>query len=148
MMGRPYPCCSALLLALTAVAYSVSSAGQTAVSESTNSELAAAAREITASCEPGKAKFDTIAFEGGGVRGAVFGGAAIGLDEAGLLDHVENVAGTSAGSMAAAFLSVGYTACELQHELSEFNFVELITDVEVRLAVVTQILPACLDRSA
>eukprot|EP01052_Picozoa_sp_SAG31_P003319 SAG31_NODE_126_length_23665_cov_6.178987_14_plen_440_part_00 len=74
--------------------------------------------------------FDTIAFEGGGTRGIIYGGASIALEEAGLLQSVCNFAGTSAGSSSAALLAVGYTACELQKELLNQNFLRLVMDKE------------------
>ena len=100
--------------------------------------------------------FDTIAFEGGGTRGIIYGGAAIALEEAvralhfplshslfshtnnlkspcaeqGLLQSACNFAGTSAGSQSAALLAAGYTACELQKELLDQNFLRFVMDKE------------------
>jgi hypothetical protein len=74
--------------------------------------------------------FDTMAFEGGGVRGVVYGGVAIALEEAGLLDRACNFAGTSAGSSSSALLAVGYTACEVKEELRTMNFLQLVLDKE------------------
>ena len=80
--------------------------------------------------------FDMIAFEGGGTRGIIYGGAAIALEEAGLLQSACNFAGTSAGSQSAALLAAGYTACELQKELLNQNFLRFVMDKETEEATV------------
>jgi NTE family protein len=57
-------------------------------------------------------------FEGGGVKGIAFAGAvAAAREELGVKEWV-NVAGTSAGAIAAALLAVGYDAGELKELLS------------------------------
>ena len=50
--------------------------------------------------------FDSIVFEGGGVKGAVYAGALVALDEHKVLSNVKKFAGTSAGSTVAALLVV------------------------------------------
>lgn len=60
------------------------------------------------------------------VPGAVYLGALLALEEAGILQNVKNIAGTSAGSLTAALLSVGFTSCELRDELHAVSFDQLV----------------------
>jgi NTE family protein len=60
-------------------------------------------------------------FEGGGVKGIAFAGAIKAAEEAGVREWV-NVAGTSAGSITAALLAVGYTADEIEEALAETDY--------------------------
>jgi NTE family protein len=71
-------------------------------------------------------RYKTLVFEGGGVRGVIYPGALIALHEAGLLQTVQNFAGTSAGSGTAALLALGFSACELREEVEEYSFHELV----------------------
>ena len=48
------------------------------------------------------------------------------LEEVGVLENARNFAGTSAGSMTATLLAVGYSSCELWHELSQISFDQLV----------------------
>ena len=59
------------------------------------------------------ARFDSVVFEGGGVKGAVYAGALVALEEHGVLAGVQKYAGTSAGSTVAALLAAGYSSCEI-----------------------------------
>lgn len=62
---------------------------------------------------------DTLLFSGGGVRGAVYGGAVLALEESGLLESATNFAGTSAGSSVATVLAAGMNrsgSYELRYE--------------------------------
>ena len=68
----------------------------------------------------------SLVFEGGGVRGTVYAGAVVALEEAGALAQIHNFAGTSAGSSAAAMLAVGYTACEFSNEVMVQSFADLV----------------------
>ena len=68
----------------------------------------------------------SLVFEGGGVRGTVYAGAVVALEEAGALSHIHSFAGTSAGSSAAAMLAVGYTACEFSNEVMVQSFADLV----------------------
>jgi predicted acylesterase/phospholipase RssA len=54
-----------------------------------------------------------LAFKGGGVLGIAYAGAIQVLEEKGLLQQVQKVAGTSAGAMTAALVSLNYTAAEI-----------------------------------
>jgi hypothetical protein len=56
-------------------------------------------------------------FEGGGVKGIAFAGAIAAAEEAGVREW-KNVAGTSAGAIAACLLAVGYGAADLERILT------------------------------
>jgi NTE family protein len=66
-----------------------------------------------------EAKVDAI-FEGGGVRGIGFVGAICCLEEKNY--QWERLAGTSAGSIIAALLAVGYTGVELKTIMYQLNY--------------------------
>ena len=70
--------------------------------------------------------YKNLVLEGGGVRGLAYAGALSALEEKGVLGHIKKVAGSSAGSIAALMISVGYTAKEMdsimfQLPVQEFN---------------------------
>ncbi|MDR1913239.1 MAG: patatin-like phospholipase family protein [Clostridiales bacterium] len=62
-------------------------------------------------------------FEGGGVKGIGLVGAVCAMEDAGY--KFENVAGTSAGSIVASLLSVGYTGREIKDEMIKLDFSRL-----------------------
>lgn len=64
-------------------------------------------------------KIDSV-FEGGGVKGIGLVGAACCLEDKGC--HIENFAGTSAGSMIASLLAVGYNSKELKDIVVNINY--------------------------
>lgn len=66
--------------------------------------------------------FKNLVFEGGGVKGIAYGGALERLEEIGILDSIERVAGTSAGAITAALLAVGYSPKEISKIISETDF--------------------------
>ena len=68
-------------------------------------------------------KVDAV-FEGGGVKGIGFVGAINCLEENGFI--WEKLAGTSAGSIAAALLAVGYRGTELKDIMMEINYKSLL----------------------
>ena len=70
--------------------------------------------------------FKSIVFEGGGVKGAVYAGAIIALDEHGILSNVNKFAGTSAGSTVAALLAAGYESCDISSVTMEVSFGDLV----------------------
>jgi len=72
--------------------------------------------------------FRNLVFEGGGVKGIAYVGALKVLQEKGVLDQVERVAGTSAGAINAILLSLGYTPEETAEVLSELNFNNFMDD--------------------
>lgn len=66
--------------------------------------------------------FKNLVFEGGGVKGIAYGGALERLEEMGILDSIERVAGTSAGAITAALLAVGYSPKEISKIISDTDF--------------------------
>ena len=60
----------------------------------------------------GTEKYVDLVFEGGGVKGIALAGAVAALEERGY--RPQNVAGTSAGAIAAALLAAGYSGRELR----------------------------------
>lgn len=67
-----------------------------------------------------------LVFEGTGVRNAIYAGGLLALEEAGLYDDIESVAGTSSGSIVAAMVSVGYSAAEVRDAILELDFSKLL----------------------
>ena len=65
---------------------------------------------------------ENLVCEGGGVLGIAYAGAIDALHEHGLLDQVQNVAGTSAGAMTAMLLSLRYTAAGIKELSASTNF--------------------------
>jgi NTE family protein len=57
--------------------------------------------------------FKNLVLEGGGIRGMAYCGALTVLEKKGVLQQIEKVGGTSAGSIAGLLLSLGYTASEI-----------------------------------
>jgi NTE family protein len=63
--------------------------------------------------------YKNLVLEGGGVRGLAYAGAFSVLEEKGILQQIENVAGSSAGSIAGMLVCVGYTANEIDSLMLE-----------------------------
>ncbi|HMG66592.1 MAG TPA: patatin-like phospholipase family protein, partial [Chitinophagaceae bacterium] len=63
-----------------------------------------------------------LVFEGAGVRGIAYCGAIQELEARGLLNHIDRVAGTSAGAVMALTLSLGYTGEEIAKIISTTKF--------------------------
>ena len=61
-------------------------------------------------------------FEGGGVKGIAFAGAIQAAEEGAGVEEWVNVAGTSAGSIVAALLVVGFSAQEIREVLAETEY--------------------------
>ncbi|MEK6909352.1 MAG: patatin-like phospholipase family protein [Nanoarchaeota archaeon] len=70
----------------------------------------------------GQYAFKNLVFEGGGVKGIAYVGALHVLEENGILQSIERVAGTSAGAIIATLLAVGFTPLEIRKKLDEVNF--------------------------
>lgn len=68
-------------------------------------------------------KIDGV-FSGGGIKGLAFLGALEVLEERGLT--LERVAGTSAGSLFAAFVAAGFTSEELKEEIMPLDFTSFL----------------------
>lgn len=63
--------------------------------------------------------YKNLVLEGGGVRGLAYAGAISALEEKGVLNHIKKVAGSSAGSIAALMLCVGFNAKEIDSIMFE-----------------------------
>lgn len=74
---------------------------------------------VAAAPAPG---WENLVFEGGGVKGVAYAGALDVLDAAGGLAGVERVAGTSAGSITALLVALGYTPAEVESIVLGLDF--------------------------
>jgi NTE family protein len=71
-------------------------------------------------------EYKNLVLEGGGVRGIAYTGVFSVLEKKGILNRIEQVAGSSSGSIAGMMLSIGYTAAEtdsimLELPIQKFN---------------------------
>lgn len=66
--------------------------------------------------------FTNLVFEGGGVKGIAYAGALKVLDEKKILSQIEKVAGTSAGAISAALVSMKYSGTEIGDIILDTNF--------------------------
>jgi len=66
-----------------------------------------------------KNNYTNLALEGGGVRGLAYAGAFSVLEDKGVLQNIEKVAGSSAGAIAGLLLSVQYSAKEIDSIMQE-----------------------------
>ena len=69
-----------------------------------------------------KIKFNTLIFEGGGVRGLSYLGALNYLEEKNILNDIKYFGGTSSGSQIATLLAIGYSLSELKKILFNTPF--------------------------
>lgn len=65
---------------------------------------------------------ENLVFEGGGVRGIAYAGALQVLENNGMLQSIERVAGTSAGAITAALVSLNYKAEDITKVVQNTNF--------------------------
>jgi NTE family protein len=70
--------------------------------------------------------YKNLVLEGGGIRGMAYGGALTVLEQKGVLGQIKKVGGTSAGSIAALLVSLGYTAHQIDStmrglQIEQFN---------------------------
>jgi NTE family protein len=63
-----------------------------------------------------------LVFKGGGVLGIAYAGALKVLEENGILQNIERVAGTSAGSIVATLVALKYNADEIYGIVNKLNF--------------------------
>jgi len=63
-----------------------------------------------------------LVFKGGGVLGIAYAGVIDALEERKVLQHVERVAGTSAGAIIAAFISLKYTTTDILNVVATTDF--------------------------
>lgn len=66
-----------------------------------------------------KYDYKNLVLEGGGVRGLAYAGVFSVLEQKGILNQVENVGGSSAGSIAGMLVSIGYNAAEIDSLMME-----------------------------
>lgn len=86
-----------------------------------------------------------IVFEGGGVKGVAFIGAIQETEQRGY--QFCQIAGTSAGSVIASLLAVGYTGKELEELILELNFRTLIkANWIARIPLIGQGIAFCLKK--
>jgi NTE family protein len=78
--------------------------------------------ELELAYEHFKDCFENFVFEGGGIRGIAFGGAIYYMEKHNLIKQIKRFAGSSAGSIVAAALSVGYTGKEIIKILRDTDF--------------------------
>lgn len=65
---------------------------------------------------------ENLVFEGGGIRGIAFGGALKFMEEHNLTKQIKRIAGSSAGSIVAGAVAVGYTGEEIIELLKVTDF--------------------------
>ena len=82
------------------------------------------ANKNTIRIEPAK-PFIRAVLRGGGPKGQAYGGSLMFLEHAKILDGLKEVAGSSAGSMCAAFLACGCDATQFAHEILNKDMLEL-----------------------
>jgi len=80
---------------------------------------------------------ENLVFQGGGAKGLAYVGVIQGLEEIGCLSEVIRVAGTSAGSITAALIALGYRSKRLQEELSK-DFNAFLDPVDAAAAIALQ----------
>ena len=66
-----------------------------------------------------KYDYKNLVLEGGGVRGLAYAGVFSVLEEKNILQHIENVGGSSAGAIAGMLVSIGYSASEIDSLMIE-----------------------------
>ncbi len=71
-------------------------------------------------------KIKRIVFSGGGAKGVVYPGAYRAMFDAGMNSHIEEYAGSSAGSISAALAAVGMTPQDFRHALLNTNLQKLM----------------------
>jgi NTE family protein len=59
-------------------------------------------------------QYENLVFEGGGVKGIAFTGAVRSLEERDVMSGIKRIIGSSAGSMIASLLAIGYNANEMR----------------------------------
>eukprot|EP01066_Platyproteum_vivax_P013446 Platyproteum_vivax@DN6084_c0_g1_i4.p1 len=69
-----------------------------------------------------KLNFKNLVCEGGGVKGAAFGGCLQVLEERDILQNIIRVAGTSVGAITACLLACGYQAGDVTQIINNTNF--------------------------
>ena len=77
-------------------------------------------------CPPAQSQSDrdflNLALEGGGVKGLAYPGALEVMQAQGILPKIDKVAGTSAGSIVAALIALGYSPDQMQALMLDLDF--------------------------
>lgn len=68
--------------------------------------------------------YQNLALEGGGIRGIAYAGVFAVLEQKGILQNIEKVAGSSAGAIAGLMISLGYQAGEIDSMMAELRIQE------------------------
>ena len=68
-----------------------------------------------------KYDYKNLVLEGGGIRGFAYAGVLRVMEEKGILQQIEKVGGSSAGSIAGLLVSVGYRAAEIDSIMMELQ---------------------------
>lgn len=71
-------------------------------------------------------EIDALVFSGAGAVGIAYGGVAEALDQLGILSNVKTVAGSSAGSIIALILALGYNVSEIKDVMEKTNFADFM----------------------
>lgn len=79
-------------------------------------------------CTKNRKDYEYIVFSGGGVKGLSFCGALDVISQLGGLSFVKGYAGTSAGSIVASLLAIGYTVNEVKDIVMDMDFKKFIDD--------------------
>jgi NTE family protein len=66
--------------------------------------------------------YKNLALEGGGMKGIAYAGVCKVLEEKGVMQKIENVAGTSAGAIAGFMICIGYNATEIDSIMMAIPF--------------------------
>lgn len=70
--------------------------------------------------------FENLALEGGGVWGIAYAGAVEELEKAGVLGGIKRVAGTSAGSIVALLLALGFDSNDISKIVAQLDFTKFM----------------------
>jgi NTE family protein len=77
-------------------------------------------------------KIENLALEGGGVWGIAYAGAIEELEKAGVLGGIKRVAGTSAGSIVALLLALGYGSNDISRIVAQLDFTNFMDNHSVK----------------
>jgi NTE family protein len=72
---------------------------------------------------------ENLVFQGGGVKGIAYAGALNALENMGINTNIKRCAGTSAGSIVATLISIGYDSTEISAALKKTNFKQFKANV-------------------
>lgn len=76
-------------------------------------------------------KYENLALSGGGVWGITYGGAFVELESLGVLQQIQRVAGTSAGSLAGLMLALRYSGEEISQMIRQVDFARFLDNGKI-----------------